>query len=145
VRLWQSAHVQSNNSIQIRECEGDLTFSNGTRHVSVRTRFYWPDARTIAANESTAHLVRFIDTTITGLSAAPIVLTNYFAQTYLPSHHNLSEFFTFEPRIEPGLSAQSRAEVEALGMTRIYMHVFRSEFERDVFHCQLGSDAMIDD
>jgi hypothetical protein len=49
------------------------------------------------------------------------VLTGYYSQTYRPGHHNFTEEFIFEPRLEPGLSALALAELEAANIQ--FLHV----------------------
>jgi len=39
------------------------------------------------------------------------VLAGYFSQTYAPHHHNFSGEYIFDPRLEPGLSEATRAEL----------------------------------
>ena len=83
---------------------------------------YWPNEPPSAAGY-TAPLVRFVETRITGLTTQPIVLTNYYSQTYRPGHHNFTEEFIFEPRLQPGLSAQTLAELQAANVQFFYVHL----------------------
>jgi hypothetical protein len=94
-----------------------------TNVVTIQTSFYWPDAGDGFAGGYTAPLIRFVETRITGLTTTPILLTNYFSQTYRPGHHNFTEEFIFEPRLEPGLAATTRAELEAANIELIYMYL----------------------
>ncbi|HEX5223477.1 MAG TPA: PEP/pyruvate-binding domain-containing protein [Verrucomicrobiae bacterium] len=94
-----------------------------TNVVTIQTSFYWPDPGDGFAGGYTAPLVRFVETSITGLTTAPIVLTNYFSQTYRPGHHNFSEEFIFEPRLEPGLSPAAKAELEAANIQLLYLRL----------------------
>jgi hypothetical protein len=89
-------------------------------NVSVQTSFYWPKGPQ-AAGGYTAPLVQFVETRITGLTTDPIVLTNYFSQTYHPFHHNFVEEFIFEPRLEPGVPASTLAELNAANIQLIYV------------------------
>jgi hypothetical protein len=88
----------------------------------IRTTFYWPNDPPAAAGY-TAPLVRFVETRITGLTTEPIVLSNYFSQTYRPGHHNFTEEFIFEPRLEPGLAAATLAELNAANIQWIHVKV----------------------
>ena len=88
--------------------------------VDIQTTFYWPNDPPAAAGY-TAPLVRFVETRINGLTTQPIVLTNYYSQTYRPGHHNFTEEFIFEPRLEPGLPASTFAELEAANIQ--FLHV----------------------
>ena len=40
------------------------------------------------------------------------MLTGYFSQTYAPYHHNFGGQYIFDPRLEPGLSENTRTELE---------------------------------
>jgi hypothetical protein len=88
--------------------------------VDIEIKFYWPNEPPAAAGY-TAPLVRFVETRITGLTTQPIVLTGYYSQTYRPGHHNFTEEFIFEPRLEPGLPASTLAELEAANIQ--FLHV----------------------
>jgi hypothetical protein len=90
-----------------------------TNGVEIRTSFFWPNEPPTAAGY-TAPLVRFDVTRITGLTSEAIVLTNYYSQTYRPGHHNFTEEFIFEPRLEPGVSAATLAELQALNI--LFLH-----------------------
>ncbi|MCB9787955.1 MAG: hypothetical protein H6744_14820 [Deltaproteobacteria bacterium] len=104
------------DELQTREFvgQGDLD------GVTVRTRFYWPPTPTGAVGGYTAPLRRWVETTIEGLTTQPLVLTDWFAQTYRPEHRNLGEHFIFEPRMDPGTDPSALAELEALGVVMIY-------------------------
>ena len=107
--------------------------------VTVQTSFYWPPPPGLAAGY-TAPLIRFVETRITGLTTNPIVLTNYFSQTYRPGHHNFTEEFIFEPRLEPGLSPSILAELRAANIRLI--HVWWGGEDVFVFNA-LGFDGTI--
>jgi hypothetical protein len=59
---------------------------------------------------------------IWGLTSTPITLTHEWAQTYRPEHHNFSEHFLFEPALDPGVTAQQRAELTAAGIRAIHAY-----------------------
>jgi hypothetical protein len=90
--------------------------------VQIVTRFYWPDEPPTAGGY-TAPLVKFNQTTLTGLTSQPITLTGYFSQTYRPGHHNFTEEFIFEPALEPGLPAHLLTELTAANIQAIYLKV----------------------
>jgi hypothetical protein len=94
-----------------------------TNGVAITTSFYWPKPDTGIVAGYTAPLVRFDQTVVTGLTTAPICLTNYYSQTYRPGHHNFTEEFIFEPRLDPSLSAATRAELEAANIHLIYLEL----------------------
>lgn len=106
VRLVPSPVIGSNSLLQAR------AFTNKAR-VVVATRFYWPQPPAGPSAGYTAPNIGFLDTRITGLTSEPLVLTDRAAQTYSAGHHNFSETFLFEPRLDPAVSAVQRAELEA--------------------------------
>jgi hypothetical protein len=95
--------------------------TNAADVVTIQTTFYWPK-RPGGIVIYTAPLLQFAETRITGLTAAPIVLTNYYSQTYNPGHHNFSEEFIFEPQLEPGLPPATLAELNAANIRLIYAY-----------------------
>jgi hypothetical protein len=90
---------------------------------SINIEFYWPPAPTGLVAGYTAPLQKWDVTTISGLTTAPILLEGYFSQTYRPGHHNFTEEFVFEPRLEEGISAVTLAELQALNVMRIYVQL----------------------
>lgn len=88
--------------------------------VEIETSFYWPNEPSGAAGY-TAPLVRFVQTRIEGLTPEPIVLTGYYSQTYRPGHHNFTEEFIFEPRLEPGMPASTLTELEAANIQLLHL------------------------
>lgn len=88
--------------------------------VQIETSFYWPNEPTHAAGY-TAPLVRFARTRIEGLTSEPIVIAGYYSQTYRPGHHNFTEEFIFEPRLEPGLPVSTVAELDAANIQFIHV------------------------
>ncbi len=87
--------------------------------VTIQTQFYWPPPPTGPTAGYTAPLVRWVETTITGLTQTPIVLSAPYAQTYVPGHHNFWETFLFEPRLDPSVPPDLVSELEARGAGRI--------------------------
>ncbi len=120
VNLVPCPTVTSNSFLQTREA----TVPNAQLRVdpellgdvTVQTRYYWPDPVGIVRNDNTAPLVRFVDTTITGVTTTPIVLAGNFSQSYWPVHHNYYEFLLFDPWLEPGLSSDQREELASVGI-----------------------------
>jgi hypothetical protein len=90
-----------------------------TNVVTISTSFYWPKEPS-GILIYTAPLVQFVETRITGLTTQPIVLTNGYSQTYAPGHHNFTEEFIFEPRLDPGLPPATLAELNAANIQLIY-------------------------
>lgn len=89
--------------------------------VTIETTFYWPK-RPEGIMIYTAPLLEFVQTRITGLTADPITLTNAYSQTYAPGHHNFSEEFVFEPRLDPGTSPAALAQLSAANIQLIYAY-----------------------
>jgi hypothetical protein len=77
--------------------------------VSIDTAFSWvPGA---GAAGYTADLASWTRTIITGLTSRPITLTSPFAQTYRPGHHNFTETYIFDPRLDPGVPRALKFEL----------------------------------
>ncbi len=91
--------------------------------IEVVTEFDWPPHPTGPTAGYTAPLARWHQTTITGLTHEPIVLTHPFAQTYQPGHHNFWENFLFEPRLDPQVPPETLAELEAKGIIQIHAFI----------------------
>jgi hypothetical protein len=87
--------------------------------VMIQTQFYWPPPPTGPTAGYTAPLIRWVETTLTGLTSTPIVLKNNYAQTYLPGHHNFWETFLFEPRLDPDVRPEVLTELQNRGIGRI--------------------------
>jgi len=71
----------------------------------------------------TADLVRWVETVIEGYTSEPIVLQDWYSQTYRPEHHNFSEHFLYEPRLEPGISQQILDELRAQNIRLIHLYI----------------------
>ncbi|MFT6862180.1 MAG: hypothetical protein ACJAVK_000736 [Akkermansiaceae bacterium] len=93
-------------------------FRSGTQ---VEVNFYWPPSPGGLTAGYTAPLQKWDVTTIRGLTTTPIELRGYFSQTYRPGHHNFTEEFLFEPRLEEGLSPVTLTELEALNIKQFYL------------------------
>lgn len=129
---WDGAPAfVSSEAVQLDACPADgppvagalpqqrsLSWASG---VVVETLFYWPPAPKGVTAGYTAPLHKWVGTRIEGLTSAPIELKGYYAQTYRPQHHNFSEDFIFEPRLEPGLDPAILAELEQKGIRLIYV------------------------
>jgi hypothetical protein len=96
--------------------------------ISIETSFYYPApprgfsgwGDTVAP---TAPLKHWGQTVIEGLTSTPIVLRGYYSQTFRPEHHNLIEQFLFEPRLEPGLSADILNQLQERDIRLIHLIV----------------------
>jgi hypothetical protein len=83
---------------------------------------YWTPKEAYAQIVKTIPLLAWKETRITGLTTTPIVLTNYYAQTFRPGHHNFREDFVFEPRLDPGTTAQQLNELMAQNIRLIHLY-----------------------
>lgn len=88
----------------------------GAGDIAATSGFYWPPNPVGSVAGYTAPLDRWVGTTIAGINSEPLTLTGYFSQTYRPGHHNFSESFLFDPRLETGISPAVVAEWNALGL-----------------------------
>ncbi|MHC4479013.1 MAG: PEP/pyruvate-binding domain-containing protein, partial [Planctomycetota bacterium] len=113
--LWKSPEPSADDLLQQRYYE-----SGG---VSISTEFYWPPPQEADGTweMSTAPMARWVQTVIEGYTTDPIVLTGYYSQTYHAGHHNVMEYFLFEPRLEPGISQDILDELEAEDIRLIHL------------------------
>ncbi|WP_437735234.1 PEP/pyruvate-binding domain-containing protein [Sorangium sp. So ce1335] len=122
----------SSETVRLGDCppdgapvEGALlqerTLSPASGGVVVRTSFYWPPYPTGPTAGYTAPMHKWVETRIEGLTSSPIVLKGYHAQSYRPAHHNFSEDFVFEPRLEQGIDPALLAELEEKGIRFIFV------------------------
>lgn len=96
--------------------------------MSVDIRFWWPPTPTGATAGYTAPLAKWEQTTLTGFTSTPITLRGYWSQTYRPGHHNFSEDFVFEPRLEEGLDPALIAELDAKNIAALIVTIDYSSF-----------------
>ncbi|HUT46228.1 MAG TPA: PEP/pyruvate-binding domain-containing protein, partial [Sedimentisphaerales bacterium] len=126
---WAGPNTTTTDLICLRPCPqpqvGDLlkhrSFT-GPKGISISTFFYWPPDPG-AAGGYTAPLSRWVETVIEGYTTEPVVLHGWYSQTYRPEHHNFSEHFIFEPRLEPGISGQILNELEAKNLRLIHTQI----------------------
>jgi len=114
--LWRSKHT-----------EGDLVYERFYAEpgvASISTSFYVPPP---PKNESwvmrTAPGVEWIETVIEGFTSTPISLHGFYSQTFHPWHHNIFEYFLFEPRLEPGIAQDILDELAAQDIRLIYLEL----------------------
>jgi len=114
--LWRFPEPHGDDVLQQRYFE--------SLGVSIETEFYWPPppAGFPDWNYHTAPVVRWVQTVIEGYTTEPLVLEGYYSQTYRPEHHNLSEHFLFEPRLEPGISQAVLDELAAQDIRLIHLY-----------------------
>ncbi|MFM7214482.1 MAG: PEP/pyruvate-binding domain-containing protein [Verrucomicrobiota bacterium] len=87
--------------------------------IRITTRFWWPPEPTGPTAGYTAPNIGFTETRIEGWTSEPLVLRDAAAQTYSPGHHNFTETFLFEPRLDPATTAAQRKELETAGIQQI--------------------------
>jgi len=114
VYLWPREPERPDDILETR------SFSAGG--VSIETSFYIPVHPTSSSwANATKVLKRWDRTLIHGLSAEPIVLKGYYSQTFKPDHHNQTEHFLFEPRLEPGISADVLSQLRDRDIRLIHL------------------------
>jgi hypothetical protein len=83
---------------------------------------YWTPRQAHFLIIKTIPLLAWKQTRISGLTTVPIVLTNYYSQTFRPGHHNFHEDFVFEPRLDPATTPQQLSELAARNIQLIHFH-----------------------
>lgn len=91
----------------------------GREGIALDIGFYWPPPASGAVAGYTAPLVRWTQSTISGIGSTPLTLSGYYSQTYRPEHHNFAENFLFDPHLEGAidpsqLAAWDAADIQAL-------------------------------
>jgi hypothetical protein len=127
---WMGPTTTKTDVICLRPCPkvlaGDIlqerSFS-GPKGVSISTTFYWPPIPGGPMAGYTADLVRWVETVIEGYTSEPIVLHDWYSQTYRPEHHNFGEHFLFEPRLEEGISHDILDELRTQDIRLIHLYV----------------------
>jgi hypothetical protein len=124
---WSVATNVASETVRLQLRNDDISFAIRqdrmfvlTNRVSIQTTYYWPKPPEGIFTIMTP-LQRFDETRITGLTAQPIVLRDYYSQSYGAFVHNYAEDYLFEPRLEPGLPASTLAELEAANIRFIYV------------------------
>jgi hypothetical protein len=110
VELWGYCPEAITRTDDLPAIQASFTGPSG---LQIQTSYWYPPPPRGATAGYTAPALKWEQTTLTGLTTTPIVLTGYFSQTYAPNHHNFGGQYIFDPRLEPGLSEQTRAELEA--------------------------------
>jgi hypothetical protein len=83
---------------------------------------YWTPKEAHFQIIKTLPLLAWKQTRISGLTTVPIVLTNYYSQTFRPGHHNFHEDFVFEPRLDPATTPQQLSELAARNIRMIHFY-----------------------
>ena len=99
------------------------------------TEFYWFDSSSRYTEQTvgpTYALDRFKTSRLSGFTSEPIVLTDYWSQTYQPTHHNGLDAFVFEPRLSGNVT---EAQLEELGAQDIRaLYVLSGTADTDLEH-----------
>jgi hypothetical protein len=111
--------------------------------VTLRTEFFWPPNPTGPTAGYTAPLEKWKQTTISGLTTEPIVISGYYSGTYRPGHHNFTEEFVFEPTLEEGIAAGQVTELDAADVRQIYW--FESGSQTHAVIKLIGLDGRVRD
>ncbi len=93
--------------------------TNPSQTVRMSTEFYWPKPPEGPSAGYTAPNIGFVETRIEGLTPEPLILRAAAAQTYSPGHHNFSETFVFEPRLDPAVPAEQLAALETANIRQV--------------------------
>jgi hypothetical protein len=110
ISLWTSCPDTSVLEAGSMRIERNYAAPNG---VTVATAYWFPPPPRGFTAGYTAPIVKWEETTITGLASTPIVLRGYYSQTHRPAHHNFGGDYIFEPGLEPGIAATVLDELEA--------------------------------
>jgi hypothetical protein len=83
---------------------------------------YWTPLEAEFQIIKTVPLLAWKQTRLTGLTSLPLVLTNYYSQTFRPGHHNFTEDFIFEPRLDPAVPQAQLQELAASNIKLLYYY-----------------------
>jgi len=127
---WMGPTTTTSETVELYPCaqkhpqdvRQQRSFAWPTSGVSISSCFFWPPPPKDPGLGYTSPLVRWEETCITGYTAEPIILRNWYAQTYCPGHHNLTEHFLFEPRLDPDVSEVALAALRTKNIRLIYVH-----------------------
>jgi hypothetical protein len=111
IRLWSSCPDTSLLEPGSTRVEKSYAGPGG---LTVATAYWFPPPPRGPTAGYTAPIVKWEETTITGLASTPIVLRGYYAQTHRPAHHNFGGDYIFEPRLETGIDPALLEELEQL-------------------------------
>jgi hypothetical protein len=104
----------------------------------VRAKFFHPAGTEHAA--VTVPLVQWIETEITGLTAQPLLLRDYFSQTYRPYYDHWREEMLFEPALDSNVSAERKEELRNANIQFIF-YVWTREFDQYLY--AIGFDGSV--
>lgn len=131
VRLWPCAPTVAAGTPPLPGAKEVERSATGPGGVSMTSRFWWPAAPKGPTAGYTAPNVLWVQTTLSGWTSTPLVLTSPFAQHQRPGHHNFDGMYVFEPRLDvadtfdgrsPSVTAAQLAELDKAGIVAIYVH-----------------------
>ena len=128
---WNGFETTKEETVRLEPCRGDelppnsnyreRTFDGyGYTDFSIVSRFYHPPFPQGPTAGYTEPMQKWLDTTITGFTDEPLVLSSIYAQSYRPGHHNFGEYYLFEPRLDPNVTQAQLDELAELDLVRIY-------------------------
>jgi len=120
--------------INARSLEQNRSVTNASGSIRMATRFYWPEPPKGPSAGYTAPNLGFVESRIEGLTPSPLILRAAAAQTYSPGHHNFTETFVLEPRLDPAVTAEQLVALEALGIQHLVITLGFQEPEIGAFN-----------
>ncbi len=85
----------------------------------ITTLFDWGPLQN-SPGGAAAPLARWVETVISGLTSEPILLHDYYAQTYLTGQHNFTEDFIFDPFLDPDVPQHLLSELQSQDIRLIH-------------------------
>lgn len=119
--------------INARSLEQNRSATNATKTIRVYTQFFWPENPRGPVAGYTAPNIGFVETRLEGLTPNPIVLRSPRSQTYSPGHHNFTETFILEPRLDPGVTVDQVLALEAAQIRQLVVQLGFSDPEIGAF------------
>ncbi len=108
------------HKVKTRKLVGKLP---GGKEVTLQTSYLWPPGPKGASAGYTAPLMRWEGaSTLTGLTTKPITITDWFARSHRPEHHNFGAFFVLEPALDTGVEPAAAAELAKDGVRLVFVH-----------------------
>jgi hypothetical protein len=102
-----------------RDPHGGISIARNGRSAGGTFRIPYESEDTII---KTIPVLQWIGGSLTGFTAQPIPLSDYYALTFHPEHHNFSNHFIIDPSLERSLSSDERAELVAQNIRLVYGH-----------------------
>lgn len=110
-------HHCPNSLVSPGEVHKEYEF-RGTFGEKIEVNFTYPKFPTGIIAGYTSPLQRWKSVRIKGLTQEDIVLSDYYALTFFPTHHNFTEYFLIEPGLDPALTESQRSRLRELGIQK---------------------------